>query len=48
MTTAAEAATTRPQDRVIKRERKPRRDWAKWGLGTYFVLFLIFLYAPMS
>jgi putative spermidine/putrescine transport system permease protein len=22
-------------------------DWAKWGLGTYFVLFLIFLYAPM-
>ena len=47
MTTAAEAATTRPQDRVIKRERKRRRDWAKWGLGTYFVLFLIFLYAPM-
>jgi len=28
--------------------RKRRRtDWAKWGLGTYFVLFLIFLYAPM-
>jgi putative spermidine/putrescine transport system permease protein len=24
-----------------------RIDWAKWGLGTYFVLFLIFLYAPM-
>jgi putative spermidine/putrescine transport system permease protein len=24
-----------------------RVDWAKWGLGTYFVLFLIFLYAPM-
>jgi putative spermidine/putrescine transport system permease protein len=24
-----------------------RFDWAKFGLGTYFVLFLIFLYAPM-
>jgi putative spermidine/putrescine transport system permease protein len=24
-----------------------RIDWAKWGLGTYFVIFLIFLYAPM-
>ena len=24
-----------------------RRDWAKWGLAVYFVLFLIFLYAPM-
>jgi putative spermidine/putrescine transport system permease protein len=26
---------------------KPRRDWLKWGLGVYFVLFLVFLYAPM-
>jgi putative spermidine/putrescine transport system permease protein len=26
---------------------KPRRDWVKIGLGVYFVLFLIFLYAPM-
>jgi putative spermidine/putrescine transport system permease protein len=26
---------------------KRRIDWAKWGLGTYFVIFLIFLYAPM-
>jgi putative spermidine/putrescine transport system permease protein len=26
---------------------KRRLDWAKWGLGAYFVLFLIFLYAPM-
>ena len=26
---------------------KRRRDWAKWGLATYFVIFLIFLYAPM-
>jgi putative spermidine/putrescine transport system permease protein len=24
-----------------------RFDWAKFGLGTYFVIFLIFLYAPM-
>jgi putative spermidine/putrescine transport system permease protein len=24
-----------------------RIDWGKWGLGTYFVVFLIFLYAPM-
>jgi putative spermidine/putrescine transport system permease protein len=22
-------------------------DWGKWGLGIYFVLFLVFLYAPM-
>ena len=45
--TTVEAATARPQDRVITREPKRRRDWAKMGLGTYFVLFLIFLYAPM-
>jgi putative spermidine/putrescine transport system permease protein len=37
----------RTQDRVIKRQYKPRRDWAKWGLAVYFVVFLIFLYAPM-
>jgi putative spermidine/putrescine transport system permease protein len=24
-----------------------RFDWAKFGLGTYFVIFLVFLYAPM-
>jgi putative spermidine/putrescine transport system permease protein len=36
----------RPQDRVIKRPTK-QRDWGKWGLGAYFVLFLIFLYGPM-
>jgi putative spermidine/putrescine transport system permease protein len=35
----------RPQDRVIKRPLK-KRDWAKWGLGTYFCIFLIFLYLP--
>jgi putative spermidine/putrescine transport system permease protein len=45
--TTVESATARPQDRVITRELKPRRDWAKLGLGTYFVIFLIFLYAPM-
>jgi putative spermidine/putrescine transport system permease protein len=36
----------RPQDRVIIRPPK-QRDWAKWGLGAYFVLFLVFLYGPM-
>jgi putative spermidine/putrescine transport system permease protein len=37
----------RTQDRVIKRQYKRRRDWAKWGLSVYFVIFLIFLYTPM-
>jgi putative spermidine/putrescine transport system permease protein len=32
---------------VIKRQLKQRRDWGKWGLAAYFVVFLIFLYAPM-
>src|SRR5438128_5649175 len=36
----------RPQDRVIRRKVK-QRDWAKWGLGAYFCLFLAFLYGPM-
>lgn len=27
--------------------RHKRRDWLKWGLGIYFALFLLFLYAPM-
>ena len=26
---------------------KPKRDWAKLGLGVYFAVFLVFLYAPM-
>lgn len=26
---------------------RKRRDWAKWGLGTYFAAFLVFLYAPI-
>src|SRR5436853_6947520 len=46
MTGAAEAVP-RPQDRVIRRQPKRRPDWAKLGLGTYFVIFLVFLYAPM-
>ena len=46
MTTTALDAPARPQDRVIKRPPK-QRDWAKWGLGAYFALFLVFLYGPM-
>ena len=45
MTTQA-LESPRPQDRVIRRPVK-RRDWAKWGLGAYFGLFLAFLYGPM-
>jgi putative spermidine/putrescine transport system permease protein len=44
---AAPPIAERTQDRVIKRQYKPKRDWAKWGLSVYFVIFLIFLYAPM-
>src|SRR4029077_17854694 len=40
-------AMERTQDSVVKRQYKPKRDWAKWGLGAYFAVFLIFLYAPM-
>ena len=40
-------AMERTQDKIVKRQYKPKRDWAKWGLATYFVIFLIFLYAPM-
>jgi putative spermidine/putrescine transport system permease protein len=40
-------AMERTQDVVVKRKVKRRHDWAKWGLGVYFVIFLIFLYAPM-
>ena len=40
-------AVEHTQDSVVKRQYKPKRDWAKWGLATYFVIFLIFLYAPM-
>jgi putative spermidine/putrescine transport system permease protein len=37
----------RTQDVVVRRKVKQRRDWAKWALAVYFVIFLIFLYAPM-
>lgn len=47
MEAVAPPVAERMQDRVIKRQYKPRRDWAKWGLSVYFVIFLIFLYAPM-
>src|SRR5581483_9311136 len=45
--TAAAPAMERTQDVVVRRKVKQRRDWAKWGLGGYFVLFLIFLYIPI-
>ena len=44
--TSAALEVARPQDRVIRRPAK-ERDWAKWGLAAYFVVFLIFLYGPM-
>jgi putative spermidine/putrescine transport system permease protein len=40
-------ASERPQDRVVKRPQHRRIDWAKWGLGGYFCVFLVFLYAPV-
>ena len=48
----AAAAESRPVavatvERPAPRKYKRRRDWAKWGLATYFVIFLIFIYAPM-
>ena len=35
---AVDASARRPKRRV---------DWAKWGLATYFVIFLAFLFLPM-
>jgi putative spermidine/putrescine transport system permease protein len=46
LVTAVEPAA-RPQDTVVRRKIKHRRDWAKFGLATYFVVFLFFLYIPM-
>ncbi len=46
MVSAAEVRE-RPQDVVVRRRVKQRPDWAKWGLATYFVAFLIFLYIPI-
>jgi putative spermidine/putrescine transport system permease protein len=37
----------RTQDVVVSRKVKRRHDWGKWGLAVYFLIFLIFLYAPM-
>jgi putative spermidine/putrescine transport system permease protein len=46
MVSAAERAD-RPQDVVVRRKVKRRFDWAKFGLATYFAVFLFFLYIPM-
>jgi putative spermidine/putrescine transport system permease protein len=42
---AAVEAPARPQDRVLKVKAR-KRDWSKVGLGAYFCVFLLFLYAP--
>jgi putative spermidine/putrescine transport system permease protein len=44
---AAAEPRDRPQDTVVRRRVRPRRDWAKFGLAVYFVIFLFFLYVPM-
>lgn len=44
---AAAEARDRPQDTIVRRRVRARRDWAKVGLAVYFVLFLFFLYVPM-
>jgi putative spermidine/putrescine transport system permease protein len=46
LVTAMEPAA-HPQDAVVRRKIKQRRDWAKFGLASYFVVFLFFLYIPM-
>jgi putative spermidine/putrescine transport system permease protein len=47
--TMVAAAETRdhPQDTILRRRVREPRDWAKFGLGVYFVVFLFFLYVPM-
>jgi len=45
--TAVAPTMERAQDAVVTRKVKQRRDWAKWGLATYFVIFLFFLYIPI-
>ena len=47
MSTPYAPAMDHTQDRVVKRTHEPRRDWAKWGLAVYYVIFLAFLYAPL-
>src|SRR5262245_18427407 len=46
MASSVAAPGARPQDKVIVRPRK-QRDWVEGGLGTYYGLFLVFLYGPM-
>src|SRR5207247_9444096 len=45
--TAVAPAMERTQDVIVRRKVKQRRDWAKWGLAAYFVVFLLFLYIPI-
>ncbi|MER3409065.1 MAG: ABC transporter permease [Thermoleophilia bacterium] len=42
--TAKSAGRAKAQAKAV---RERRVDWAKWGLGGYFLLFIVFLYAPM-
>ncbi len=44
---SAAPAADRVQDVIVTRKFKQRRDWVKFGLGGYFVVFLFFLYVPM-
>ena len=44
---AAAPAMERTQDVVVTRKVRQKRDWAKFGLAGYFVLFLLFLYIPI-
>jgi len=44
---AVAPAMERTQDVVVTRKVKEKRDWAKWGLAGYFLLFLLFLYIPI-
>jgi putative spermidine/putrescine transport system permease protein len=43
----ADVVITAPDRPAPRRRPRRRRDWWKWGLGVYFVIFLIFIYAPM-
>jgi putative spermidine/putrescine transport system permease protein len=47
LVTAVSSAERPPQDVVVTRKVKEKRDWAKLGLGVYFMIFLAFLYIPM-
>ena len=47
MAVPADVVITAPDRPAPRRRPRRRRDWWKWGLGVYFVIFLIFIYAPM-